>query len=106
MTFIETPIFTKRVKTLLSDEEYRLFQHSLILRPSSGKVITKGGGLRKVRWGNKDSGKRGSLRIIYFCDVKKDTIYFLLIYKKNEQGNLTSNQLKVLRNVMKEYLNE
>lgn len=71
MTFIETPIFTKRVNTLLSYEAYRLFQHSLILRPSSGKVITNGGGLRKVCWENTGSGGIGSLRIIYFCDVKK-----------------------------------
>jgi hypothetical protein len=106
MTFIETPIFTKRIKVLISDEEYRLFQHSLVLRPSLGKVITNGGGLRKVRLGTAGSGKRGSLRIIYFCDIEKDTIYLLLIYKKNEQENLTSNQLKILRNVMKEYLHE
>ncbi len=105
MTFIETPIFTKRVKTLLSDEEYRLFQHSLIIRPSSGKVIPNSGGLRKVRWSISGSGKRGSLRIIYFSEVKTDTIYFLLIYKKNEQENLSPNQLKILKNVMKEYLN-
>jgi hypothetical protein len=83
-----------------------LFQHSLTLRPSSGKVITHGGGLRKARLGAAGSGKRGSLRVIYFCDVEKDTIYLLLIYKKNEQENLTSNQLKILRDVMKECLNE
>ena len=106
MTFIETPIFTKRIKAMISDEEYRLFQHSLILRPFSGKVITNGGGLRKVRLGTAGSGKRGSLRVIYFCDVEKNTIYLLLIYKKNEQENLTSNQLKILRNIMKECFNE
>jgi len=106
MTFIETPIFTKRVKKVLTDDEYRLLQHSLIIRPSSGKVIPNSGGLRKVRWSTTGSGKRGSLRIIYFCEIKSDIIYFLLIYKKNEQENLTPKQLKILRKIMKEYLNE
>jgi hypothetical protein len=46
----ETPIFTKQLLSTLSDEEYRLFQATLLKRPDSGKVIPGGGGLRKVRW--------------------------------------------------------
>ena len=104
MTFIETPVFTKRIKSLLSDDEYRILQNYLILRPSTGKVIPQSGGLRKIRWNIKGSGKRGGLRIIYYWETKSDVIFFLLIYKKNEQENLTSSQLKILRKIMKEYL--
>ena len=104
MLFIETPIFTKLVTDLISDDEYRKLQLALVLRPEAGKIIPGSGGLRKIRWKSGGSGKRGGLRVIYFWDVPEDTIYMLLIYKKSKQEDLTSNQLKTLRNLVKEFL--
>ncbi len=104
MLFIETPIFTKLVTELISDDEYRKLQLALVLRPEAGKIIPGSGGLRKIRWKSEGSGKRGGLRVIYFWDVPEDTIYMLLIYKKTKQEDLTSNQLKSLRNLVKELL--
>ena len=93
MLFIETPIFTKLVIDLISDDEYRKLQLALVLRPEAGKLISGSGGLRKIRWKSGGSGKRGGLRVIYFWDVPMDIIYMLLIYKKNKQEDLTPNQL-------------
>ena len=104
MLFIETPIFTKLVTDLISDDEYRKIQLALLLRPEAGKIITGSGGLRKIRWKSNGSGKRGGLRLIYFWDVPEDRIYMLLIYKKAKQKNLNLNQLKILRNLVKELL--
>ena len=104
MLFIETPIFTKLVTDLISDDEYRKLQLALVLRPKAGKIIPGSGGLRKIRWKSGGSGKRGGLRVIYFWDVPEDTIYMLLIYKKSKQEDLTPNQLKTLRNLVKEFL--
>jgi hypothetical protein len=42
MVFIETPVFTKLVKDLLLDEEYRKLQEALLLRPESGALIPNG----------------------------------------------------------------
>ena len=39
-----------------------------------------------------------------FWDVSEETIYMLLIYKKSKQEDLTSNQLKTLRSLVKDYL--
>ena len=50
MVNIETPIFTRRIRAILSDEEYRLLQIQLINKPDSGNVIRGSGGLRKLRW--------------------------------------------------------
>ncbi len=50
MRFLETPAFTQRVRTLLSEEEYHSLQVALLLRPTQGKVIRGSGGLRKIRW--------------------------------------------------------
>jgi mRNA-degrading endonuclease RelE of RelBE toxin-antitoxin system len=104
MLFIETPIFTKIVKDLITDDEYRKIQLALVLRPEAGKIIPGSGGLRKIRWKSGGSGKRGGLRLIYFWDVQENKIYMLLIYKKSKQEDLTQNQLKILRNLVKELL--
>ncbi len=104
MLFIETPIFTKLVTELISDDEYRKLQLALVLRPEAGKIFPGSGGLQKIRWKSGGSGKRGGLRVIYFWGVPEDTIYMLLIYKKSKQEDLTPNQLKTLRNLVKEFL--
>ena len=104
MLFIETPIFTKLVTDLMPDDEYRKIQLALVLRPGAGKIIPDSGRLRKIRWKSFGSGKRGGLRLIYFWDVPEDRIYMLLIYKKSKQEDLTPNQLKILRNLVKELL--
>ena len=104
MLFIETPIFTQLVTELISDDEYRKLQLALVLRPEAGKIIPGSGGLRKIRWKSGGSGKRGGLRLIYFWDVPEDIVYMLLIYKKSKQEDLTPNQLKTLRNLVKEFL--
>jgi mRNA-degrading endonuclease RelE of RelBE toxin-antitoxin system len=104
MLFIETPIFTKLVTDLIPDDEYRKIQLALVLRPEAGKIIPGSGGLRKIRWKIGGSGKRGGLRLIYFWDVPEDRIYMLLICKKSKQKDLNPNQLKILRNLVKELL--
>lgn len=63
MTIIETPIFTRRINTLLTDEQYRELQNELIARPDAGKVIPGSGGIRKLRLGGSGRGKRGVIEL-------------------------------------------
>lgn len=77
MIFIEPTIFTKDIKRLFLDEEYRALQGKLQLRPDAGNLIRGSGGLRKIRWNLPGKGKRGSLRVIYYWDTP-DTIYMLV----------------------------
>jgi mRNA-degrading endonuclease RelE of RelBE toxin-antitoxin system len=103
MIFIETSVFTREIKCLISDDDYRMLQTALMFKPDTGDLIRGGGGLRKVRWKLPGRGKRGGLRIIYYWD-SPDTIYMLLPYKKTEQDDLTPEQLKYLRALIKEWL--
>lgn len=103
MIFIETSLFTKEIQHLLPDESYRMLQSVLMLRPDAGSVIRGSGGLRKIRWRVPGSGKRGPLRVIYFWSPP-DTIFMLFPYLKTEQENLTMDQLKLLRRMVKELL--
>ena len=100
MLIIETPIFTRRIQTIISDEDYRLLQIQLINKPDSGKIIRGSGGLRKLRWSAGGHGKRGGIRVIYYWFVSQDTLLLLFAYSKSEQDELTREQLKQLKSVV------
>ncbi len=97
MIFIETPIFTEDVLTLLSDEEYREFQLYLAENPTAGDVIKETGGLRKVRWASGGKGKRGGVRVIYYYKLSESQIRLLVIYKKGIKDDLSADERRALR---------
>jgi hypothetical protein len=86
------------------DDDCRALQSALLLRPEAGALIPGGGGLRKVRWGLPGTGKRGGLRLIYYWQKAEDRIYMLLVYRKTRQDDLTPQQLRILRKLVKENL--
>ena len=102
MLFVETPVFTKQVRALLDDDEYRALQAALLLRPEQGALIRGSAGLRKIRWGPKGRGKRGGLRVIYYWDAARESCYMLFVYGKTEQGDLTPAQVRALARVVRE----
>ena len=102
MVFIETPIFTQLVKEALSDEDYGTFQQSLADQPDAGDLIRGGGGIRKVRWGLRERGKSGGIRVIYYWRVRADQIYLLFLFPKGERSDLTPSQVKQLAKHVKE----
>ena len=104
MEFVETPIFTKEVHRHLNASGYRALQLALLLRPEQGKVIPGTGGLRKLRWGVRDRGKRGALRLIYYWNTDTERIYMLFLYHKSSQEDLTRDQLRILRRIVREEL--
>ena len=86
----------------MSDDGYRALQAALIENPDTGDVIRGTGGLRKMRWRTAGRGKRGGIRVIYYWWVARDRCYLLLAYPKSVQDDLTSEQRKVLTNLMKQ----
>jgi hypothetical protein len=65
--------------------------------PMAYPVIRGTGGFRKARWGRGASGKSGGVRAIFYYFVSGDTIFFTLLYAKNELENLTDDQEKELK---------
>ena len=102
MLFVETPVFTGLVRKGLNDDDYRALQITLLLRPEQGAVIPGSGGLRKIRWGAEGRGKRGGFRVIYYWHKPSSRCYMLFAYRKNEQGDLTPAQIRVLARLVRE----
>jgi hypothetical protein len=101
MRFVETPVFTEEITTLLADDEYRRLQVALCLRPEQGALIPGSGGLRKVRWAATGRGKRGGVRIIYYWRPPDQVCYMLYAYAKSAKGDLTAAQVKQLRRIVR-----
>lgn len=105
MRFVETPVFIAALRRHLDDELYRALQLALVLRPTQGPIIQGSEGLRKLRWSAPGRGKRGGVRLIYYWKPGSQTfymLYLLYLYAKNEQGDLTSAQIKVLTRLVRE----
>jgi hypothetical protein len=102
MIFIETSVFTRQVQELLTDEEYRELQKTLVNRPDAGALIVGSGGLRKIRWVRQGRGKRGGVRVIYYRAVSQEQILMLFLYPKGERDDLTPAQVKLLRQIVQE----
>ena len=97
MIFIETSVFTRRVKELIDEDAYMALQNVLVVNPSAGDVIEGTGGVRKIRVAAKGHGKRGGARVIYYHFVSASQIVLLMIYPKNEQQVLTADERKSLQ---------
>ena len=104
ITFKETPIFTKQIRELLTDDEYKELQILLIENPASGPVMKGTGGCRKIRWAKDHSGKSGGIRVIYYWITEDQQIYMLFAFQKNEQENLTAEQKKVFQTLVRREL--
>jgi RelE toxin of RelE / RelB toxin-antitoxin system len=95
-TFIELPVFMRQLETLASFETLYAIQSDLLEDPERWPVIKGAGGARKGRVADpKDSrGKSGSFRYIYLYLEHRGRIFLLLLFSKNEQANLSADQVK------------
>ena len=99
LEFIEAPRFTHLLPEYLSDDEYRELQRHLAQDPKAGDVIQGTGGFRKVRWADprRGQGRRGGLRVIYYCFEQDRQIWFLALYGKDEAADLTAREKRALK---------
>ena len=103
-TGIEVPMFTKKWHELgLTDEELRNLENVLLENPKAGDAIQGTGGLRKIRVSmeSKGKGKRGGARVIYVDIEVKETVYFINVYTKNEKDDLTEDEKKAFKTMVK-----
>jgi hypothetical protein len=100
VTFVESPLFTKQVHDYLTDNEYAVFQEYLAANPETGDVVRGSGGVRKVRWSRRGTGKSGGVRVLYFARTEAGEIWLLLIYAKSAVDSIPGHILKALKEEM------
>jgi len=96
LTVVETSAFARRAEKLLRAEEYDELLFHLALHPEGGDEIPGTGGVRKMRFASHGRGKSGGVRVIYYFYDAENPLYALLLYGKNEQADLTSDQKRGL----------
>lgn len=101
--FVELPAFAKYRADYLDDEGFRGLQQSLLKNPEAGDVIDGAGGLRKLRHGDqrRGKGKRGGLRVIYYWWDGGRQFWLFTLYDKDEMENLSADEKKVLKGMLK-----
>jgi len=101
--FVELPAFAKYRADYLDDEGFRGLQQSMLKNPEAGDVIEGAGGLRKLRHGDplRGKGKRGGLRVIYYWWDGCRQFWLFTLYDKDEMENLTTDEKKVLKGMLK-----
>ena len=94
ITIIEFPGFLSQVGSSISIDERDEFINFIARNPDAGNIIPGTGGVRKVRWGSKNKGKSGGIRVIYYFYDEIAPVFLLTAYGKGEKENLTSEQKK------------
>ena len=101
--FVELPAFERHREKYLDDDGFRELQNLLMKRPEAGDPMPDTGGLRKLRFGDvrRGKGKRGGLRVIYYWWISGLQFWLFTVYDKDEITDLTSQQRKVLKAMIK-----
>lgn len=99
LLFIEATRFTERIQHLRVEEDLWKLEDLLCQDPEAGDVIQGTGGFRKTRMGLPGRGKRGGCRVIYLYVKSVSRIYFVYLYPKNEEVDLTADQKKQLKRI-------
>lgn len=101
-TFIEVPLFSKRWKEIgLGEDELRALQIMLLKDPVSGPIMEGTGGIRKVRFPLQNRGKSGSVLVCYTDFAEYEVIYLITAFQKKSQENLTEEEKKILKKLVK-----
>lgn len=101
--FVELPAFERYRSDYLDDGAFLTLQNLLMQRPEAGDPIQDAGGLRKLRFADvrRGKGKRGGLRVIYYWWVTGLQFWLFTIYDKDEISDLTAQQRKALKTMIK-----
>ena len=101
ITIAETASFDRSVKKLLLEDERRALIEYLAYNPTVGDVIQDTRGIRKARYGLVGKGKSGGIRVLYLFHDLSMPLYLLMAYPKSQKIDVTADEKKVLRDLVK-----
>lgn len=100
LEFVYLGLFERTRAGVLTDAELKVLEDELLATPRAGVVMPGTSGVRKVRAAQQGRGKSGSARVAYLYVPEQATVYFILAFPKNVQGDLTADQKKQVRSVV------
>ena len=100
--FVEAPAFARFRDDYLDDDGFAELQGYLTRNPEAGNMVPGAGGIRKLRWKDprRGKGRRGGLRVIYYCFLSEREIWLLTLYDKDEAADLTKDERAQLRRAL------
>ena len=100
--FVEAPAFARFRDDYLDDDGFSELQRYLTRNPGAGDMVPGAGGIRKLRWKDprRGKGRRGGLRVIYYCFLSEQEIWLLTLYDKDEAADLTKDERGQLRRAL------
>jgi hypothetical protein len=104
VSVVELAGYRRRADELLTSDEQNAVVDLVAYEPTCGDVIPGTGGLRKVRVGRGEAGKRGGARVIYYFFNADFPVVLMALYAKNEKADLTARDKKALAGTLKEIM--
>lgn len=97
LDFVHLPSYTRSARGLITDDEQRDLEQTLLANPEAGATIAGSGGVRKIRLALRGRGKRSGVRVIYFYRRARQRVYLILAYSKNVQESITDGEKQQIR---------
>ena len=77
-------------------------QKKILSEPESGDLVSGSGGIRKIRIADsrRNKGKSSGMRVLYLDLPARGRTYLLSLYGKGEKENISSDEKKVLKELV------
>jgi hypothetical protein len=104
LRFIQLGSFASDWRRLgLDDDAQRALEVLIMIHPTKAPVVPGTGRLRKIRFGGSErGGKSFGIRVGYVYFPAACVVTLLVAYGKDEQGDLTTQQKRAIRDLIQE----
>jgi hypothetical protein len=106
ITIVELLSFQNDADKIFNDQEREDLSDFISANPYFGDVIPGTGGIRKLRWRARGSGKRGGARVIYYFRDLNMPVFLLAVYAKGEKMNLTMHERELMQRIVESLVRE
>ncbi len=89
MQIVYSNLYDRQASEIFSVDERESIEQGIAAHPTNHPIIPGGSGLRKARAGIGNTGKSGGARVIYYFWQSEDEIFFIAVYAKSSQVNLS-----------------
>ena len=102
VTVVEVEPFSAKAKQVWSEEEKLELVSFVAHSPEAGDLIPGTGGVRKLRWSRRGTGKRGGVRVVYFFHDMALPVFLLTVYAKSDRADVSPSERRVMRKLVGE----